>query len=302
MSEEIKTGQSQIQSDNGEEKQPEAMPTSNKAAEVTDTLNKDESLDGVATLDSDSDELDESVKERTRQQFEKLKAEKAELKKQLEEQQARAQNQNLPSVLDILSSDTMPQEPVGYQQWYAPMQVPNYQFPNTQNVSEEIKKVQKELVDADGYVNSDVLQERLRAVDEVSKRAAEAERKAMEAEYRIAKFEQDAETKALYDQYPELNPLSTVFSQDAYDLVRNELQNQIIKSGKRDSFGAAAKMSKYFRQPQKAAQPSVVTQQRAQISVPGNMPRQNSEDLNDLRLRSRKDPSAVAERMKRLGI
>ena len=288
MSEEITTGQSQPKQvldqleDKGEEKQPEVLPASTESTEVT------------PTTEEPKGDLDEGVKERTRQQFEKLKAEKDALKKQLDQQTALNAQRDYPSVVDLFA-------PTG-QQVPAPASVTNY---NTQQpLAPNVPKEQASLVDKDGYIITDELTRRLQLAENASKKAEEAERRARDAETRIAKFEQDTETKALYTSYPELDPTSTVFDKDAYDLVRNELTTQIVQSGKRDSMGAAAKMSKYFRKAQQPVTPVQPTaaQQRDQASVTDNTSRQSGESLADLKVRSRRDSNAMSERLRRIGL
>lgn len=261
---------------------------------------EEEQLEGVSTSEEPSTEqpeqeaqegeLPEDVKERTRKEFEKLKANNAELKRQLEERQ------QIPSVLDYHGLN-VPEVSQEVRQQYMPQQVPqfNYQQPQ-QNIQPE-----PQLVDDQGYVNADVLQARLKKIEEAERRAQEAERRATEAQQRIAKFEQTSEEKVLYQEYPELDPMSESFNREAYDLVKNELTSQIINTGKRDAISAAQKMSKYFRS-QQPANKQVIEQRKQATTVSGNQPRQVGTDLDELRMRSRKDPNAVAERLRRLGM
>lgn len=212
---------------------------------------------------STDEELPEDTKERTRQQFEKLKQSNAELKKQLEERQ------QLPSVLDYLGQ--MPEVDPQLVQKYA--QLPQQQQQQIQN--------QPGLLDDSGYLNADVLEQRLAAIEEAQKRAEEAERRAIEAQQRIARFEQDAEQKRLYAEYPELDPMNENFNKDAYDLVRNELAAQLVNTGQRDALQAAQRMSKYFRQ-QTQEQPKAVQQRNQAVSKSGSQPRQSSKPVSQM--------------------
>ena len=121
----------------GEEQQPEVMST-------TEQPEQEVPREG---------ELPDGVKERTREQFDKLKAEKAELKKQLDEYK------KLPSVLDILGnpSDGVSEEIKDkYRQPAPQMQMPQYPYyPQPQAQPEP------SLVDEQGYVNADVLTKEL---------------------------------------------------------------------------------------------------------------------------------------------
>lgn len=257
----------------GEEEQPEDVSASE---EPTD--------DDVS---EDTPELPEDVKERTKREFDKLKQHNAELKRQLEERS------QLPPVTDFPSFD-MPRVSQEVRDKYQPQWQPPVFQPQ-----QPVQTPAPQLVDEQGYVNADVLTKRLEASENAIRRAEEAERRAIEAQQRIARFEQDAETKALYQEYPELDPMSEVFNKDAYELVRNELTSQIVSSGKRNAIEAANKMSKYFRK----AEPSKVLEQRKAVtSVSGTNQRQPVQtDLEELRRQSRNNPDAVNERLRRLG-
>lgn len=254
------------------EEQPEELSASEEPTEETQ---------------GEESKLPDDAKERTKKEFEKLKQHNAELKKQLDERK------QLPSVLDYLNGP-MPEITPDVRQRYQPQpqQMPYQQ----QNVPHQPKA--PELVDEQGYVNADVLKEQLKTAEIARQKALEAERKALEAEQRIARFEQDAETKALYKAYPELDPMSEVFDRDAYDLVKNELTSQIVNSGKRDALSAADKMSKYFRKPQADPKKQKVIEQRNQASVPGSAPRQNGTTLSELK--AMRGDEAIAERLRRL--
>lgn len=255
---------------NGEE-QPEDMPASEEPTEEPQE-------------DTQEDELPEDVKERTREQFEKLKAHNKQLAEEIK--QMKGSSQPIPSVLDYLNPAQVPQTFVPQQQYQSTPQQGNQPEP--------------QLVDENGYVNADVLQRKLDAAELARKKAEEAERRAMEAESRISRFEQDAETKRLYESYPELDPLSDSFNQEAYNLVRNELTSQIVNTGRRDAMKAAGDMSKYFRTSPPVNQR--VIEQRKQVGTQvTTQKRPPSTDLEELKRRSRNDPNALLERLERSG-
>lgn len=231
----------------------------------------------------EGEELPDGTKERTKEQFEKLKKSNDELKKELEDQK------QLPSVLDYLGS-SVPEVKAEVKNNYLQPQAP-------------VEKPQeKDLVDDQGYVNADVLKQQLAQAQEAVKRAEDAEKRSLETQQRILKYEQDSETERLYKEYPELNPLGDTFNKDAYDLVRNELTSQIVQTGTRDAVQAAEKMSRYFRE-QKKQDDTVIEQRKQVTTATGNQPRQGTTtDLKELKRRSANDPDAVAERMRRLGI
>jgi len=257
------------------EEQPEEMPASEEPTEEPQE-------------ETQEDELPEDAKERTREQFEKLKAHNKQLAE--ENKQLKGNSQPIPSVLDYLTPAQVPQA-----QQFAPPQ----QF--AQSTPQQEQQPEPQLVDENGYVNADVLRRELDEAKQARKKAEEAEKRAMEAEGRISRFEQDAETKKLYDAYPELDPLNENFNQDAYNLVKNELTGQIVNTGKRDAMKAALNMSKYFRQETKPTNQRVI-EQRNQVSTPGaTQKRPASTDFEDLKKRSRYDADALFERLERSG-
>lgn len=277
MPEEIQNGQE-------EQVQEELAQTEEQVEELSTSEEPTEEAQEVEP------ELPEDAKERTRKEFEKLKASNAELKRKLDEQQ------QLPSVLDYPGME-MPQISPQVRQQY--MQPPTLQMPQFNQQTPQ--PIAPRLVDEQGYVNASVLEQQLKQAEQARIKAEEAERRAFEAQQRIARFEQDNETKALYQQFPELDPHSESFNRDAYDLVKNELTSQIINTGKRDAIMAAEKMSRYFRT--KAPANQKVLEQRKQVTtVSGTQPRIPETDLDELRLRSRNDSNAVAERLRRLGM
>lgn len=229
---------------------------------VEETPQGEEQPEALSTSEEPTEgELPEDAKERTKQEFEKLKQHNKQLAE--ENKKLKGQSQPIPSVLDYLGQ--MPTvDPQLVQKYTQPIQP---QQPQPQP--------QAELLDDQGYLNADVLQKRLAAVEAAQRKAEEAERRAIEAQQKIARFEQDAEQRKLYAEYPELDPLNAdVFNQEAYDLVRNELTSQIVQTGSRDALQAAKKMSKYFRQPQQPqAMPQAVQQRNQVIQGSGGQPR-----------------------------
>lgn len=286
MPEETQNGQEELVTEEvktqGEE-QPEDLSTSK---EPTDEVQEE----------TQELELPEDAKERTKREFEKLKEHNKQLAE--ENKKLKGQSQPIPSVLDYPGFDVPQVSQEIKQQYMQPVAMPQF-YPQTYQPQQPS---QRDLVDEQGYVNADVLNKRLEASDNAVRRAEEAERRAIEAQQRIARFEQDNETKALYQAYPELDPLnSEVFNRDAYELVRNELTSQIVSTGKRNAIEAANKMSKYFRKEKPNTQ--LLEQRKAVTSVTGSQPRQPIQtDLDDLRLASRNNPNAVAERLRRLGM
>lgn len=275
MPEEISNGQEeQVLEGIQDEAQGEEQPTDvSTVEEPTEAPQEDEG------------QLPDEAKERTKREFEKLK----EHNKQLAEENKRLKgsSQPIPSVLDFLA----PQVPQPMQQ-FVPQVQPQHQ-PQYQPQPEP------QLVDDQGYVNTDVLKKELAEAKQARLEAEEAKRRALEAESRVSRFEQDAQTKRLYEAYPELDPLNEGFDQEAYNLVKNELTAQIVNTGSRDALSAAEKMSKYFRKAPPANN-QVLEQRRQATAVTGTTQRPPSTDFEDLKLRSRHDPDALFERLQRI--
>lgn len=247
----------------------------------------EETPEELSTLEEPTDapvegELPEDAKERTRREFEKLKEHNKQLAE--ENKKLKGQSQPFPSVLEsYLAGPVTPVAPV-YQQ-------PVYQQPAPQPQPQA-------LIDDQGYVNADVLQRQLEIAELASRKAEEAQERARQAEERITRFEIDNETRKLYESYPELDPASPDFNEEAYSLVKNELTGQIVNTGRRNALEAANKMSKYFRQ----QAPNPVLEQRKQaIQSVGVAQRPiSTTDFEDLRRRSAHDPNALFERLQRL--
>jgi len=223
-------------------------------------------------------ELPSEVKDRTKEQFDKLKQHNLELQKKVE-----AYEKPNKSVLESMIPNINSQD---VNLGYVPKQA--------------VAPKADDLIDQEGYVNASVLDSRL-------KKAEMAEQKAQEALNRVANYEINQQVKDLHREYPELDPNSANFNADAYTLVQNELLNQLVATGQQDGLGAARKMSRYFR-PQESKpdikQQAVESQKQAIISVANSGKGQRSisdDEYEDLKKRSMTDPKAMAERLKQSG-
>ena len=223
-------------------------------------------------------ELPEDVKERTKEQFNKLKENNKALKEELE------QYKNAPSVLERFTK--APDSP--------PQQVP--QPISAQHLPQQVVNQNQDLIGVDGTI-SDVaeLNKRLRAAEE-AKREAELARR------QIAEYQMTQQARELHQAFPEVDPNSDDFNPEAYDLVSQELLTQMVKTGKQDPIAAASKMAKYFREKpkQEAKQQQAVEQLQQATSSPQAG---NYADLDDEQLAkvSRNDDDAILERMRRAG-
>jgi hypothetical protein len=231
------TGQENMNKSEGQ--QTEATPASNKPAEA---INEQEAL------------ANSKNPERTKEYIEKLKEEN----KRLKEQAGGSKPQS--SVLDVFNqvreSANQPQQ--------APV-AQNYQNLN-QN---QVEQVKQQLYDENGYVDGRVLEQELKKANEALETAKRIEERARRAEDRVAQYEMNQQTRELHTQYPELDPNSSDFNEEAYNLVKNEVLAQYAYQGKQDPIAAAKKYEKYFRGQQTAQQ-----QAQAQVSTESGSNRQ----------------------------
>lgn len=239
----------------------------------------------MPTTEEPSNELPEDASERTKQQFEKLKEHNKKLKKELEA--AKGGQPKPPSLLEsyVLHQPT------------APVSTPNLS-------QTQVAEITKQVVDAEGYLNQDELEARLRKADEAEQRARQAEQRANQALEKVARFEVDAQTRALYAKHPQLDPSSQTFDPEFYELTKNELLSQLVNGGTQDALAAADKMSKYVKKQEVTPQQQQTLAQRQQATArTGSGTASSSKaDLDDLRKRSMTSTEAMDERIRRAGI
>ena len=224
----------------------------------------------------------EEMKDRTREQFDKLKESNKSLQEKLRKYEEAEKKQ---SVLDSLRQ---------------PMETVN---PTSSNV----EAAAPTLVDQEGYVNATLLQQRL---TDAETRAREAERKAQEASQRFERYEETKQIQDAHAKYPQLDPHSDKFDQTFYDLTLKELIVQKV-NGEKDVVKAADTISKFYRgvEPIEAAQEDKKAEaDEAKQNINAGMSRSASAapyaDLSDDDLRKkvqRGDRKALQERMSRAG-
>lgn len=269
------------------------MPDETQEQEVsaTETAEVEVQPEVDAQPEEQQEGLPDDASERTKREFEKLKKHNEELARQLAEREPQAPRPNLTDPYIPTVSPQVPQMP------QATQVAPNL-------TQARVDEIAKQLWDEEGTIDGEELQRRLALAQNAEARALEAERKANAALEKIARFEADGQKKALYQQYPELDPSSDNFNEEAYDLVRKELVDQLWQSGTQDAVKAADKMSKYWKakpQPQQTeaqqARQAVTTK-----SVSGNTSSGASRDYEELRKASLRSKEAMEERIRRAGI
>lgn len=271
MSEETQNGQVeevQTSTSEGEEQQPAVMPTAQEP----------------------SNELPEDASERTKREFEKLKEHNKKLADELE---AVRGGQNKPP--SLLESYVLQQPSVSASQ--QPIVTPNL-------AQTQVTEIKRQLVDEQGYLNQDELEARLRKAEEAESRAQEALKEARQSAERVARFEVDAQTKALYAQHPELDPSDESFDPEFYELTKNELLSQLVTGQQQNAIAAANKMRKYLPKKQITQQQQQVLEQRQQATGLTGTGNANSAgaDFEVLKKQSLTSEEAMDERIRRAGI
>lgn len=170
-------------------------------------------------------QLPDGVNERTAEQFEKLKKHNQELKEQLEKASAKPTQ----SVLESLR--------------------PADNYPNISQA--QANEIAEQVFDDQGFVDPNLLNQKLAKAEETAKQAIEA---AKQAQQQLRNFEETQQTQQVYSKYPQLDPNSQSFDPQFYSRVRNELIGQMM-SGKENLMEAADVVTQAFSAPiQKQAQ------------------------------------------------
>jgi len=268
----------------GEANQQETMP-------VSDQKPADETLEEADTADeANKGELPESVSERTRQQFEKLKRHNQELSAKL----AQKETQPVESVFDN----------------FHPKQVADsYENLNTN----QVQNIVNQFVDQDGNVDINGLNNALTNANLQAQQAVGEARKAREE---IARYEENRQTKEAYAKYPQLDPLSKdKFDRDFYNLVRDRMVSNFTKGIKKTFRQVSDDIAKIYHptNPSKIKEEAVADykqKQQARRQGPlepgkGQAPTDQA-TLDELRKETRRrggiNNPALDERLKNLGI
>lgn len=270
-----------------EGQQPVALPTTEKPVEVATPPNGEES-----TTEPEG-ELPEEVKERTRQEFEKLKAKNKELSEKLNQYEAPKQERR--SAFDLFNSN---------QVQYAP-----------KSVKAEIEEIQDIVPDENGEIDVSVLNRTNKAIlnrmQKLEEQAELARKKAELAEEKVSKYEHTEKSTKVYEKHPYLDPTKAdQFDQKFSDLVRKELLDQMVNQGKEDYMEAADRVKREYYDPTPKTekpksdpkQEEVITKRNQINALQGASKSEGVQDQNDLVQASRMgDKNAIYERLKRSG-
>ena len=219
-------------------------------------------------------QLPDGVKERTAEEFEKLKEANRQLKAQLEQSTPPAQ-----SVLESLR--------------------PQDNFPNLN--AAQAQQVAEQIFDEQGYVDPNLLNQKLAQAELVAKQAIETAR---QAQQQLRNFEETQMTQQVYQKYPQLNPNGESFDPHFYSRVRNELIGQMM-TGKEDLMAAADTVTQVFNQTSQAKvaeQEARNLKQQASSNIGTSQGASAPVDHDYLVEQTRKgNAEALAERLKRIG-
>ena len=170
----------------------------------------------VSASDKPAEGLPEDVSERTRQEFDKLKAHNKELAAKLSLAETETRQ---ASVFDSLRP--VPQQPMASL--------------NQQKVGDIYSK----LADENGYVDENVLSQALR---EANERASRAEATATQTRDAFRQLEEREQVRVTHGQFPQLDPNSDEYDTRFFELTRNEMVGQMMR-GEQDYLKAAKKVN-----------------------------------------------------------
>ena len=277
-----------------EEKQPEPMPSSEPnqtEAEAVDTA-KDQGDDELA--------LPEGASERTREQFEKLKAKLA-----AAEAKANTKADNTQygdSVFDTFR----PKQPV-----QQPVNPGNYTHLN-QN---QVDAIANQFVDSEGNVDINGLN---KALSQANQNSQQAIQRAQSAEDRLMRYEETQQVREAHAVHPELDPSSKEFNPEFFEAVKDRLLRNMYEGKEQTLLNVANSLKKTVTTPvnldkvKSEAVTEYKTTQQNRIQGPiesgKGETRSNSGNLQELRLNSRKEnvltgnTPSLDERLRNVGV
>jgi len=275
-----------------EGKQPAEMPTAEKPTEVSAPPKEE------ARPAESEGKLPEEVKERTREEFEKLKAKNKELAEKLNTYEG--QQPKKRSGLDVFA----PREQVGTPQ---PQVQPQVAKP-------EVEEIPPITPDENGYIDVGALNQTIHQINERNRKAEEqakfAAQKASLAEDRISKYEHTEQTLKTYEKHPYLDPNKVDnFDERFAELTKLEIIRQMTEEGKADYLKAANKVKSEYYDPTKKAEAKPDKEheenvaKRDQINaIPGVQKGENESDQDYLVSESRRgNKDALYQRLKKSG-
>ena len=246
----------------------------------------------------------EEVKDRTAEQFEKLKE----------------HNKQLAEEVKVLRENVLESLKPKQVEELAPQVIEKIDESIQELGQDKVDDVFADLIDENGYLDDKMLKSTLtQLVNEAKiarKEAEEAKRKALESEERFKSLEENKEVKRVHKKYPQIDPNSDKFNENFWDDVRKEIATAPILRGETLTFEQAADLiwqKKYNTQPVK--QETTVVDPKAQMIEDAkrniNAVRNNSfrsdyyteADTDELIKASQLGKKgAIAERLRRAGL
>lgn len=288
-----------------EGKQPVALPTTEKPAEVSAPPTEEtRPVESEGQKTQEEGKLPDEVKERTREEFEKLKAKNKELAEKLNQYE---RPQPKRSALDMFAPNQVPgqvPQPIQFQPQFGPQT----------KVEPQVEEIKPIVPDENGYIDVNALNSTIKAINERNRRVEEEARKAREearrTEERVSKFEHTDKTLKTYEKFPYLDPNRPEFDEKFSDLVRKELLDQMVNQGREDYLAAAERVKKDYYDPTFKPQPKADLEAKENIAkrdqaaaLPGAGRGENKPiDQEYLEMESRRgNRDAVYQRLKQSG-
>ena len=278
-----------------EEKQPVEMPATKKPTEVS-------APPGGEARTAKPEGLPEEVKERTREEFEKLKAKNKELADKLTQYEGGKPKKR--SGLDVFA----PQEA---QTVTPPPQTAQFAQQAGLPKVEEIPPVTP---DENGYIDINALNQTIAAINDRNRKAEEAAslaaQRARMAEDRVSKYEHTDKTLKTYEKHPYLDPNNVeLFDERFSELTKLEIIRQMTEEGTADYLKAANKVKEKYYDPTK--KPEAPTDEKHKENVakrdqinalPGVSKGESNLDQDYLVQESRRgNKAALYQRLKKSG-
>lgn len=194
----------------------EQVPTQEQVEETPESQ-----PDSNTNSQDNPDELPEEVKERTRRNFERMRKERDDARKEAEA--LRLSRQQAP-----------------------------FQIPETPNLTQaQVKQIENNFVDEDGNVDVLGLQKALQQSNQQSalatQQAQEAIIQAQKSQEEIRRYEQTRQAQEAYTHYPQLDPDNPDYDETFYLAVRNHLIGDYSEGKNTTLIQAASQIAKYYK-------------------------------------------------------
>lgn len=195
--------------------------TSNESEEIIEEVNEEEALENSKNP------------ERTKKYIDKIKDEKKQLQDVLE---SLSPVNNLPE-----PSEEAPK--------------PQQDIPaanNYDNLSQqEVQNIYDKLIDANGYVDVNLLKQSLKEADDRARKAEETAKQVTQNMSAMMNYIQNSEDRRMVKEahaaYPQLDPNSPEFDQDFYDDVKDKVLTAKITTGRVDLVGIAEGVARKYQ-------------------------------------------------------